>query len=707
MTSLPAAITATRYAPEPHDPFASESLRPSTLRLQRRNSKLTHLHGLRDRCKDAAGVLTIDHEVDHIRSVTRAKALDEEFSVAVRERWQTWSRNANPFRTDLASSAASELNRSAANSESDPEDSSAASATEDADEQEEAEHPSKRKRRKAFRAEEIKIKVGESELEMTEGWETIRRDREACLSGLDAALPSAFRFDERQLQVYAHRLKPKYINSLDRPFEVRDVRRLLRPSQNIVGAGVVVARSACVFNGTTEVPNVLTISFFTGSLDFGKDDAATQDTTDPSGSPKELDGDSTRDDYVKRICGDGLGGMKRTQTVELISSQTLSDLQNSLFCWSDEQPERCGWRKRLKRKHLNPRGTQRGPELSNTRHQSDPANEAGSECESNDEDERNSDPRFARFTGQRRQTDTVLIIEDKMYNKGVRHGDALEEADYAALLAQWKTAPGQTNASVGWAEKAGDLNISIDQLNSFRVGQPYWLLHQGDCVHCFVIEQVRAMRPREQTWLADTSKTMTSVESAPGGSTVIGFPRVTWLSTPTMLRFTADNKDSYSIGHRILHLDTQVPSGYDELNEQGGSSSNSREAESSQPSNPWQIALSRTRRKEEGLLRKKQGKCLACSLRKAQVGILGGDRVRLPSNTVENHDNDATAQDERIVAGLDDHLTTLCTSCAALLGLPTRQSDAAENPEAALELNWQHIDADKSRQAGWTVFPMY
>lgn len=689
-------------------PFASEPFELATLRLQRRNGKLERLQGLRTRFREAAESLMIDHEVDRIRSVTRANALDEDFSVAVRERWQTWSRNANPFRTELASSAASEL-KNTAGSDSESDASSTGSATEDADEQAEIENPSKRKRRKAFRVEEIKIKVGDSELEMTEGWDAIRREREARLTELDAALPSAFRFDERQLQVYAHRLKPKYINSLDRPFEVHDVQRLLRRSHRVSDAQTTSASSAASIDAELFPPSVLIISFFTSSINFGKDEA-TWDNPDPSRSSHELDGDSTRDDYVKRICGDGIGGMKRSQTVELLSSQTLSDLQGSLFCWSDEQPERCDWRQRLKRQRGRPGEAHRSGGATSdmcgeTQQEGDCDTDASSEDARDDRDDQNRDPRFARFTGQRRQTDTVLVIENKLYSKGLRHGDASEQADYATLFGRWKAASGHDHASAGWTGKGGDLSVSFEQLKSLRVGQPYWLLHQGDCVHCFVIEQIRAIRPGEQKMLAERSKATTPLESVPRNSASIGFPRITWLSTPTMLRFAADNKESYSLGHHILLWEDQARPACDTFPEQAGSS---REVESSQPSNAWQIASGRTKRKDEGLLRKKQGKCLACSLRKAQVGILGGNRVRLPLSSARGHnDDDAATQDESIISGTDDHLITICTSCAALLGLPLCQSDAEADPNSSVQLDWQRIDAEKGRQAGWTVFPMY
>lgn len=679
-------MSATGTAPEVEEPYASEPLKPSTLALDRRRSKLEKLSLLRQQCIGDAGILTIDHEVDQVRAAIRAKALDEDFSVAVRERWQTWSRNSNPFRSGLSSSAATELGRSHALSESEsdlPPDGSTA---------EDPIPPSKR--RKAFRANEIKVQVGTSELDVTEGWETIRQERESRLRDLDAALPKAFRFEERQLQVYAHRLKPKYINSLDRPFETRDVRRLLRSSLDHSPSAPAQGRHA------PSKPHVFDISFFSSSLNLGERDAATRSKSDSSGNPSAAECDYTRDGYVKHICGDGLAGMKRTQTVELLSTHTLSDLQDSLFCWSDEQPERQGWHRRLKRQLRRPDiGDLSTEAASLSQHRGETAAQGGSE--EDESVEGNDDARFAQYTGERRQTDTALIIEGKLYSQGMRHGDAPHEADYATLIRDWNNDSAQGVAQIEWSEKGGSLGSRLDQINPIRIGQPYWILHQGDCVHCFVVEQVRALRPSEESALDGCDTTIGSVESLPKGTVTTGFPRVTWLSTPSMLRFASDNKEDYGLGHRILYLDGLLPfssigAGLDSTSEPGSARQTA-----------WQIAMGRTKRKEEGLLRKKQGKCLACSLRKAQVGILGGDRVHLPPSSGGDQSENESAHNEPVIDGLDDHLVAICTSCAAILGFPTRQADGAYPADARVELDWQRISRDKDRNAGWTVFPLY
>ncbi|SPO20695.1 uncharacterized protein UTRI_00171 [Ustilago trichophora] len=704
-------MSATRSRTEASQPYASEPFEPCTLALDRRNSKLAQLQRLRKHCNEAAGALTIDHEVDSIRASIRCKALDEDFSVAVRERWQNWSRNANPFRSDLASSAASEL--TATNlSGSDSDDPSEDSAMEEPNEQEETNPARKRKRRSAFRAKDIKIKVGNSELDLTQGWDAIRRERESHLHELDAALPSAFRFDQRQLQVYAHRLKPKYINSLDRPFEVNDIHKLLRPTwRPPVSTDAHDAQAHPSYladkSETRSHPNVLTVSFFSSSLGLSKEEAAASIQVESPSTAANTDGDSMRDDYVKRICGDGLGGMRRSQTVELLSTHTLLDLQSSLVCWSDGQPERCDWSRRLARQMNKSRAIGKGQEAEistgpPSQCQAQTSAQANLEDDS-DEEDGNLDARFARFTGQRRETDAAIVIEDKLYTKGFRHGDAAHEADYAMLLDEWKKSTGNIDANVGWKATGGDVNLRIDRLNSIRIGKPYWMIHQGDCVHCFVFEQVRALRPSEEL-APQNSVTATSVENAPAGAALIRFPRVTWLSTPTMLRFAADNKDNYGLGHRILHWDGLLPLTHRGLDLEASLQDASRAG----PSLPTalQIAMGRTKRKDEGLLRKKQGKCLACSWRKAQVGILGGDRVRFPPTT-SDQDDDAVVQGDPVIDGLDDHLTTVCTPCAALLGLPTRPTNTVRDSVETVELDWHRIDREKDRHAGWTVFPMY
>lgn len=705
-------MSATKGGAGQSESFASEPFEPSTLTLNRRNDKLAELHQLRERCGEAVGSLTIDHEVGCIRALIQDKALDEEFSVAVRERWQNWSRNTNPFRSGLASSAASELNQAANRSDTGSDTASGDSATDEPKEAAETSSSQKNKRRKAFRADEIKVQVGTSQLDVTEGWETIRRDREARLSDMDAALPSAFRFDDRQLQVYAHRLKPKYINSLDRPFEASSVHGLLRPSRDVSPHLRAPTPQPVSFDEKENEkafsqPNVFVVSFFTGSLDLGREGPMAQHKGSCLEGSAHQDGDITRDEYVKRICGDGLGGMKRSQTIELLSTQTLAHLQSSLVCWSDEQPERRDWRKRLHRQ-LSQHGM---TELSSDADlQRDLPSQLQSETsglpsfeEGKTKDEERRDVRFARFTGGLRETDTALIIEDKLYSKGFHHGGAASEAAYLALLEEWKRSSGHAGATVGWSSNGGDFSTRLDQLKSIRVGQPYWMIHQGDCIHCFVIEQVRSLRPREQVALRQDSATA-SPESLPAAAAILRFPRITWLSTSTMLRFAADNKDNYSLGHRILHSEGLLPVSLTESSSETGRLS-AKEPDVMQQT-AWQIAMGRTKRKHEGLLRRKQGKCLACSLRKAKVGILGGERVRLPSTSTDQG-QDATAQDILNIDGVDDYLIAVCTPCAALLGLPACPPTVGPDAETPVQLDWQRIDRERDAQAGWTVFPMY
>jgi len=321
--------------------------------------------------------------------------------------------------------------------------------------------------------------------------------------------------------------------------------------------------------------------------------------------------------------------------------------------------------------------------------------------EEDESEEENDDARFARYTGERRQTDTALIVEGKLYSRGMRHGDAPHEADYATLIRDWNNSSSQGVARIEWSEEGGSLGTRLDQINPIRVGQPYWILHQGDCVHCFVVEQVRALRPSEESALNGSNTTTGSVESLPKGTVTTSFPRVTWLSTPSMLRFASDSKEDYGLGHRILQLEGLLPCSVI------GAGLDSTSEPNLARQTAWQVALGRTKRKEEGLLRKKQGKCLACSFRKAQIGILGGDRVRLPLSSGGDQSEDESAHNEPVVVGVDDHLVAICTSCAAILGFPTRQADGPHPAEARVELDWQQIDRDKDRRAGWTVFPLY
>ncbi|GAC96710.1 hypothetical protein PHSY_004294 [Pseudozyma hubeiensis SY62] len=668
--------------------IASEPFNTSALDLDRRDSKIQKLKDTRQNLASIAGPSTIEYEVERIRDVIRGKALDEDFSTAVRERWQTWSRNANPFRSDLGSSAASEL-KGADDSASESDAPSEDSAAEDPDNQGADDLPQKNKRKRTGRTKSDKRQDGSREVNIIEEWEGIRTQREVLLKDMDAVLPSAFRFTERQLKVYANRLKSKYINSLDRPFESTDIHRLLHhaPPRNKPTAARAseAGSSSSTVVGSSSAPLVFTISFFSSNIDGSREDAAAKRDADPSTTNDDTDGDNARDEYVKRICGDGLGGMKRAQTVRLLSNQTLSDLQTSLCCWSDELPERFGWRSRLQRHE------QRRILSGSTHHF--PVSGVGVE--------ESTDVRLARYTGKRRQTDTALIIEDKLYTKGVHHGESSHEVDYATLFDQWKQSTGNTDAKVGWSERGGNLDLRLDQISALRAGQPYWLLHQGDCVHCFVIEQVRALRPSEQRALRKNAAGV-NVESAPKGTEFVPFPRVTWLSTPAMLRFAADHNHNYGLGHHILRWEgTLPPSQPSQLREHVAPEASGSKQGDATPQTSWQIANLRTRRKDEGLLRKKQGKCLACSLRKAQVGILGGDSVRLPLAPTDPDKDDGT-QDTPAIDGLDDHLTSICTPCAAILGLPTKSTSTG----TSAELDWDQIAAMDHR-TGWTVFPLY
>ncbi len=251
-------------------PYASEPIQPSELTLDRRDSKLKRLSTSANAAARQSKVSLSDHEIEQIRTTFHTKALDEDFSVALRERWQTWSRNANPFRTELASSAASELDKAAAMSDSEVEAMSGESGTEEQTELGEAGSSRPKKRRRAFRAKDIKVKVGTTELDVTEGWEHIRQQREGSLVHLDAALPNAFRFSERQLKVYASSTQAQIHHY------TRSALRSIRPS-----SAVALRYQFCVHSddlsseagpSTTRTsspqPTVWAISFFNSSLDL-------------------------------------------------------------------------------------------------------------------------------------------------------------------------------------------------------------------------------------------------------------------------------------------------------------------------------------------------------------------------------------------------------------------------------------------------------
>ncbi|EIW83123.1 hypothetical protein CONPUDRAFT_101736 [Coniophora puteana RWD-64-598 SS2] len=74
--------------------------------------------------------------------------------------------------------------------------------------------------------------------------------------------------------------------------------------------------------------------------------------------------------------------------------------------------------------------------------------------------------------------------------EGLAYGDGREEDEYAAnLIAQLDKLPAEKRPPL---QKAGTslANTTIDTL-SLRVNQPYWMLHQGNCEHYLVVDEIR------------------------------------------------------------------------------------------------------------------------------------------------------------------------------------------------------------------------
>ncbi|KAJ6500059.1 snRNA-activating protein of 50kDa MW C terminal-domain-containing protein [Mycena vitilis] len=112
-------------------------------------------------------------------------------------------------------------------------------------------------------------------------------------------------------------------------------------------------------------------------------------------------------------------------------------------------------------------------------------------CTSNEINEEILDD--GRVTGYRDDLPTrpgfVICIE------GLAYGDGESEFDYADKLIQHlqtipKESPGITKAPTSMHD------TSLSSL-SLRVGEPYWLLHHGNCEHFIVIDQIRLQHPSD------------------------------------------------------------------------------------------------------------------------------------------------------------------------------------------------------------------
>ncbi|PBK91470.1 hypothetical protein ARMGADRAFT_932501, partial [Armillaria gallica] len=78
---------------------------------------------------------------------------------------------------------------------------------------------------------------------------------------------------------------------------------------------------------------------------------------------------------------------------------------------------------------------------------------------------------------------SVVCIEDVLY------GDGMSETDYADKMLQCLAARSTQHRALTKApESMHDTSLSSLPL---RINEPYWILHQGNCEHFFVVDQIR------------------------------------------------------------------------------------------------------------------------------------------------------------------------------------------------------------------------
>lgn len=88
-----------------------------------------------------------------------------------------------------------------------------------------------------------------------------------------------------------------------------------------------------------------------------------------------------------------------------------------------------------------------------------------------------ADGAFRGYTDERAESSgAVVVIED------VAHGDGMSESDYSDKLLGWATAPPRFGTKM-------DETIFNDL--SVRLHEPYWLLHEGNCEHFVVFDEIR------------------------------------------------------------------------------------------------------------------------------------------------------------------------------------------------------------------------
>ncbi|EPQ32396.1 uncharacterized protein PFL1_00592 [Pseudozyma flocculosa PF-1] len=641
----------------------------------------------------------IGSSLDTVRHRIRERACDAEFSTALKDRWQQWSSTSTSSGkaaagADAGADADADEEHEGTDASSTDVGSDNESADEDADRHRDRHTGRRRDRDGNAGGVEAHPASGEPDqppqghsIESSQrrrwqprgsaahdgkAWDEIRRAREALLADMDRSLPRAFRFDKTQTTAFSRRIKTRAVNSLDRPFSLPEIHQFIhgnaiaevpprtRPgpsserndpdrASSPVAEGLAGERHEASGPRTGRPPLVLQLSYFWSTPHIDFDDAEEEQEQEKqqqaqTGRPGTHAADEgfTRPPSLPRRQGDGPGGMRRSQTIEVRSDQNVSVILDAMLCWSDDQPERVGWRKRLARQALG----DESDEVIEDYFGSPSDQGQGIDFDG-------QEPVCARFTGRKRTSDSCMVIEGRLYGGGIRAGDQPWEADYASLLSR------HFPDADGRPQQPGDVATRFDELPAIRVGQPYWILHQGDCVHSFTLDCVRALRPEEQP---------SSVGAMPQGSPSNSvFPRVTWMAGPAVLRFISTDRDNVGIGHRILKGEGHAHYAFGSTSQAGvlGAERSKTKA--------W-ASHGTAKRKEGSALRTRYGKCTACQIRKAQIGILGGERVRIRRATRSRDGRKEHADVEEdeaatTLSGMDEHLVSVCPQCAVLMGV--------------------------------------
>lgn len=104
-------------------------------------------------------------------------------------------------------------------------------------------------------------------------------------------------------------------------------------------------------------------------------------------------------------------------------------------------------------------------------------------CPSNEiPDERVVDGTFVGYGSSTRPGGCVVVIE------GTAYGDGSTETDYASKLVAHVSNP------LSKGPKMRDTSVSS---LSLRLNHPYWLVHQGNCEHFLVVDQIRLLHPHD------------------------------------------------------------------------------------------------------------------------------------------------------------------------------------------------------------------